>query len=217
MPNWCSSAVTFYSENVNAVSDMHNRFVEIFNGQPTHENGFGHGWLGDYVNMFFPALGFENMRCRGSVSDIFDVKRVEDYAAFEIYVETAWEPLLDVFGKIIEEFFPDVQFAYIAEECGNGIYMRHDETDLFYPTKFGCEVYCPVLSDDYEKFEGKTLAEVMSQVSDYANGKQFRDTSGSLERLSGRICEHFESLCKDEDEKEECFCEIYAFDSFYPF
>lgn len=54
MPNWCITTIKFYSKNINAVDNMYREFRKIIEGEPTAENDFGAGWLGDFANKYFP-------------------------------------------------------------------------------------------------------------------------------------------------------------------
>lgn len=67
MANWCSCGITFYSENKEALAQFARLFNEIHEGQSTEENGFGHGWMGDYANIFYPNINAKNIDCKGYI------------------------------------------------------------------------------------------------------------------------------------------------------
>lgn len=144
MANWCYSGITFYSENEEQVNSAHARFVEIRNGTPTTENGFGQGWMGDYANVFLPQYGHEKVDCRGQVAWIDDdVNKDEEKGIFFFHIETetAWDGKLGMWQKILEDFYPDINIAYVAEECGNGYFLKWDKTGRFYNEQYcvdGC-------------------------------------------------------------------------------
>ena len=131
MPNWCGTDIIFYSNNKEQLKTFYEKFDEIYNGKATIENGFGNGWLGDFVNTLIPEE-YENIRCRGSVDFYEEIyHKTENIDYFRIYTQTAWAPMLKMWRLIIEKYFPSVKIAYCAEECGMEIYDKYDESGLF--------------------------------------------------------------------------------------
>lgn len=151
MPNWCSTGITFYSENKNALKSLKRKIDEIYNGSATQENGFGHGWLGDYANAFYPKIGAEKINCRGCI-DYIDAKvsHLDKYYAFRITTETAWSAKIGLWYKILKDFYPDVNLAFIAEECGCVYYVKWDETGLFYPEDYYVDICYPTSEGEVE-------------------------------------------------------------------
>lgn len=144
MPNWCFSGITFYSKNEEQIRSMHKVFEEIYNAKPTEENKFGNGWMGDYANTLLPEHGADKVDCRGSVTYIDDDVQVgfgNTLAFFKIETETAWGAKIGMWQKIVEEHYPEVEIAYVGEECGNGYFVKWDKNGLFYNEEYyldGC-------------------------------------------------------------------------------
>lgn len=158
MPNWCMTTIKFYSEDKEQVEAMHKKFREIMDGEPTVENGFGHGFMGDYANTFLPELGHDKVECRGHVDQIDDVEQLDQYWVFTVWTVTAWGAKMGMWNEIVKRFYPKVEIAYIAEEGGNDYYCVWDSTadKKFYPEKFyfdGCfpkeEGHCEYIDDRY--------------------------------------------------------------------
>lgn len=143
MPNWCYTNITFYSTNEASIKAMHDSFRAIFMGEPTEENDFGHGWMGDYANAFFPEIGTEHIDCRGSVEWFGDVNKQDKYHYFAISTETAWDAKLGMWQEIVTRNYPDVKIAYISEENGTRYYYKWDEDNLFYKDKYYLDGYVP--------------------------------------------------------------------------
>lgn len=154
MANWCSSGITFYSENKKSLTKLVERIKEIYDGKPTQENGFGHGWVGDYANTFYPSIGADKIDCRGYITHLDEsIRSVEKLYAFAICTETAWDGKMGLWASILRDFFPDVKMAYVAEECGCEYYCKWDETDLFYSHDYYVDIAYPGDDDEVEYIE----------------------------------------------------------------
>ena len=138
MPNWCSSTIYFYTKEKNVIEEFKNKVEEIYNGTATVKNGFGSGWLGDYVNTLldpeYHADTEKGPRCRGSL-ELYDELAIEEqgeYWCFHIYTETAWYPMIKMWQMILDKHYPQIKIAFRAEESGDDIYVRHDPENLFF-------------------------------------------------------------------------------------
>lgn len=138
MPNWCFSTITFYSKNKNQIDSMAKKFKEIVDGEPTQENDFGHGWMGDFANVFFPKIKAKNIECRGTVGSVsYDPDdATQGYYSFTMDTSTAWGAKIGLWNEIVKRFYPDVEIAYVAEESGTELYLAHDDSGLFYNYKY---------------------------------------------------------------------------------
>lgn len=216
MPNWCSSAIKFYSENENEVKEMLKRFVEIFNGEPAVENGFGHGWMGDYAHAFFPEVELEKIRCRGSVELEDAICKNGKYFYFTMFTETAWSPLMGLWHGIVEKFYKDVKIAYVSEETGMGVFSKWDESGVFFleelyfdicfPTKDGetCQI------DDHYMFG--SLDDIYKWLDENFSFKY--EKKGSIEELEEELNEilHNKEECKD----DYFYCQIGRYYDVHP-
>lgn len=154
MANWCSSGITFYSENRSLLYKFFERIKEIYESESTQENTFGHGWMGDYANTFYPSIGADKINCRGYITYIDDtVRHVDKFFAFTICTETAGDSKMGLWAYILKDFFPDVKMAYVAEECGCEYYCKFDETGLFYPHDYYVDIAYPGEDDEVEYIE----------------------------------------------------------------
>ena len=60
---------------------------------------------------------------------------------FEIETEEAWERHPEIWESIFsQECFDEVNFVYIAEESGNGLYINTDSEGLFYSDRYYVDV-----------------------------------------------------------------------------
>lgn len=154
MANWCSSGITFYSENKKSLTKFVERIKEIYAGKPTQENGFGHGWMGDYANTFYPSIGADHIDCRGYITYMDDAVRCEGKIfAFAICTETAWDAKMGLWASILKDFFPDIKMAYVAEECGCEYYCMWDESGLFYTHDYYVDIAYPGEGEEVEYIE----------------------------------------------------------------
>jgi len=168
MPNWCSSAIYFYSKDEAAIRGFKDKLIEIYNAGATVENGFGNGWLGDYVNTL---LGPEyhtdtdnNPRCRGSLEfyDELPLDKRDGNWCFHIHTETAWGPMTEMWQLILEKHYPQISIAFSAEECGMAVYIKHDPNSLFFDTdNFYIEYE---MHNDYESDYYDTLDGVINRI-----------------------------------------------------
>lgn len=111
MPNWCSTAIKFYSKDKDRVDEMYKKFLGIIKGEPTQENDFKNGWMGDFANTFFPELGAEKIECRGWVDGMDEPYDYDEYRVFTMWTETAWGPKIAIWNEIVEKFYPEVKIA----------------------------------------------------------------------------------------------------------
>ncbi len=199
MPNWCFTGITFYSEYEEQLRAMHDRFEEIRNGKSTVENDFGHGWMGDYANVFLPEYGHEKVDCRGSVTYIGDVEITfgNDLVFFKIETETAWDAKVGMWQKIVEKYYPDVKIAYVGEECGCGYFVKYDETGQFYGEEYYLDGCLPAkdkadgdyvyLSDEFDgcgtRLDLEEIQEHLDLVTDleYKHANTYQELSKNID------------------------------------
>jgi hypothetical protein len=137
MPNWCQTKIHFYSKDRNVVEEFRNKIREIYEAGATVENGFNKGWLGDYVNtLLVPEYHTDKdncPRCRGSIHlyNDLEIDRLDGYWNFHIHTETAWEPMIKMWRMVLDKHYPKIKIAFLAEECGCELYLRHDPENIF--------------------------------------------------------------------------------------
>ena len=139
MPNWCSTNYYVKSENKNQLFKFYLDCVIA-------------GLKGDWLGRIYEQAGYKTektkegytvfagddkewIRCRGHVTNVEicgnpDGKKevgLEDIGkGIEICCETAWEPLLNSFERMLREKYPDLEVLCLAEECGCEVYVNTD-------------------------------------------------------------------------------------------
>lgn len=107
--------------------------------------------MGDYANIFYPKIKAERIDCRGYISHLDNsIRRKDKYFTFSICTETSWDAKMGLWAHILKDFFPDVQMAYVAEECGCAYYCKYDETGLFYPHDYYVDIAYPGVDGNVE-------------------------------------------------------------------
>jgi len=140
MPNWCFTNITFYGEFDDLIP-FHKKVEEIINTPSKVKNDFGSGWLGDFVHHF--GLD-EEVSHRGCVSHYdAEIGEKECIPNFEIQIETAWAPMVEIWEKIIEQHYPKIKYVFISEETGFSVYINTDTEQEFYITRYRVNVEYP--------------------------------------------------------------------------
>ena len=141
MANWCSTNITFHSENKEQIIKLHSVLSELDVGESLLPNDFGNLWLGNILHRF--GYKWQEITCRGLITLLGSVYEDADgHFYFEIEEEDAWAPMTEVWDTVLsEEEYSDIEISYIAEEPGCEVYQKHgmwyeekyyldDETDL---------------------------------------------------------------------------------------
>lgn len=124
MANWCQTKITINHEDENKLIDLYNK-IEKWCETDYKQNGFGNYWLGNIVGNSGIGTVDENpntdLRCRGMITylEIIDNQLLID-------TETAWQPMLQMWVKLIDKYLPDAELIYNAEECGCELYYTND-------------------------------------------------------------------------------------------
>lgn len=126
MPNWCSTRVIITHQDKDELKKFAGLIEKWTDKQNSRISDFEHNWLGNLVlNAEIGTVDAgksTDISCRGMISDRYFV----DDNTFIICTETAWNPKIQVFVKLLEKYLPDAQLFYNAEECGNDIYFTND-------------------------------------------------------------------------------------------
>lgn len=218
MPNWCSTNITFYTENKEQLEAFHKKVLEIQNGGATQENGFGEGWLGDYANTFYPHIGARDIECRGSAGDISEIEEKGKYYCFSMFTCTAWSAKIGLFYRITKDFYPDIKIAYVSEESGCEYYCKWDEEGLFWPENYYLDIAYPNADGktEYgEEHEYSTLKSVFEWLDTCLPFKvEFCDDEQELEsRITNRMEEYAEEQGLDHN---EYFCVLAKYYEAHP-
>lgn len=122
MPNWCITNITIKHENVNTFEKL----LDDWTAKNYCENEFGLSWLGNILgNSGVDFMDEEtekfSVRCRGRICEYY-----VDGSELLITTETAWDPMLKMWYKIIDHYLPGAELIYTAEEPGMGVYQTSD-------------------------------------------------------------------------------------------
>lgn len=224
MPNWCSSSITFYSTNKKQLKQLHKDFKDIYDGEPTQENGFGHGWMGDYANHYYKEIGAAKINCRGSVAEIEDVTQMKKdgttYHYFQMSTSTAWSSKVELWAHIIKDNYEDVDMAFVAEECGNEVYEKYDPDNFFYYSEqYVVNTSYPKKDKDGEiYFEWESFyAENLNDIHDFfheASLPFLYQEFDTIEKMKQYLEARFKTYT---DDKDEGYVSIYSYYEYDPF
>ncbi len=218
MPNWCSSSVTFYSPNKEVIEEMHRKFVNIYDGPASVPNGFGNGWMGDFVAAFFPEYRPEDIECRGSVEEAEGVKEKQGFWYFSILTLTAWSPKVRLWYEIAKSFYPGVKVAYISEESGCAVYCKWDEEDCFYQDDFCVDICYPDKDGTEvtveEKYSFHSEKEIFAWLDENMPFKYHKTTN--LYKLSEEVENRIIAYAQRKGFDGCYWCDINRFDEVHP-
>ena len=128
MCNYCSNSIVFFSKDRTKLARLLRKVYAAF-------DSVGSGFYNLMV-----LHGYTNRQITGLADkrDCFtycDTRLTQDNGAysFKVDTETAWEPHMAVFYKIIREKYDNaIHLVYMAEECGSQLYINSDETGRYF-------------------------------------------------------------------------------------
>lgn len=124
MPNWCYTEINIHHNNKKELKKFYN-LIQKWTSKNYKENGVGLQWLGNIVGN--SGIGTIDKRqntdlfCRGKLNYI---ELNEDNIS--LGTETAWEPMLQMWLKLLEKYLPNAEFIYSAEEYNCALYITND-------------------------------------------------------------------------------------------
>ena len=147
MPNWCYTQITINCDDKNKLEEFEKRINE-WTSHNYIENGFGLNWLGNIVGN--SGIGTTDtgeeiyLRCRGRLTYL-------DNTGDQLIIdtETAWEPMLKMWVKLLDKYLPEAELIYQAQECGFELYLTNDPY-LF--DRYIVDIFDPV--EELEDIEG---------------------------------------------------------------
>jgi hypothetical protein len=128
-------------------------------------------WYGNILTMC--GEDAKDVDGRGSIEDIsWENDGNKDGGWIRLQTETAWEPQMEIIEKLIEKYYPNLAFEYIAEECGNGIYENSDDSGRFFTDRYKLDYDYTDLEDgdcdqDYYADEVKFKEAVMEMYKKF--------------------------------------------------
>jgi hypothetical protein len=128
MPNWCSNFVAFYHKN-NATTILEAFCADVFKYQDYKAPGTNcrTSWIGHWLQS--NRVNIDNVCTRGFV---VSCELYDDYVCVEM--ETAWEPLPEIWSLMAEKY--DLMYVYTAEESGCGVYINTDIVGTYFSTRY---------------------------------------------------------------------------------
>jgi len=176
MANWCYNYIAIYrsdlrGESLRQIQDLYVKLKSFGTagsilGEPKKDsegNYVEQDWYGNLLMMC--GVPEKDIECRGSIQDVqWKDDGIEDGGWIEIQTETAWSPQVgDVIGRMLEDYYPDLCYEFVAEEPGCEIYINTDTTGRFYTERYKI---------DYD------ISEIDPKYCDteyFNNGKDFLD------------------------------------------
>lgn len=156
MANPCSTKYVFYGDK-KAIKEFSQRIKK-------HTNESGFCVLREIVQEFNIPHDTPH---RGEITCFYS-----DDTTVTIYTETAWSPTLSLWDRIIVENFYDLEnncrkinYVYLAEECGCGLFINSDTTGEYLPEKYLIDT-----AFDDENGKWKELYEYYNSESELVKG-----------------------------------------------
>lgn len=192
MPNWCSTSYTIDGDK-KQLKKLYNVLLAAEDPAFKVFSDFDY-WLGNIPILLGenPLDDKTNWDCRGWI----ECMDKDDDDIIYLSTESAWSPSVSMFNKIIDDYFPGLDFTYIAEEPGCGLYMTNDPD---YDKMYHCDVG---IKDGDTFFDDCT----------YDGIKNF------IEKKLGKNFEGFDDLLKYlselDLESEDCIVEYYSIEPY---
>jgi len=132
MANYCSNSIVFFSKDKTKLSRFLRKVYAAF-------DSIGSGFYNLMV-----LHGYKNREILSVIDkrDSFThcdtkLEQNKDTFSFRVDVETAWEPHMAMFYKIIREKYNNaIQLVYMAEECGDDIYINSDKEGIYFRDRY---------------------------------------------------------------------------------
>ena len=132
MANYCSNSIVFFSKDKSKLSRFLRKVYAAF-------DSIGSGFYNLMV-----LHGYKNREILSVIDkrDSFThcdtrLEQNKDTYSFKVEVETAWEPHMAMFYKIIREKYNNaIQIVYMAEECGSELYVNSDKEGVYFPQRY---------------------------------------------------------------------------------
>ena len=132
MANYCSNSIVFFSKDKSKLSRFLRKVYAAFDS---------------IVSGFYNLMvlhGYKNREILSVIDkrDSFThcdtkLEQNKDTYSFKVEVETAWEPHMAMFYKIIREKYNNaIQLVYMAEECGSELYVNSDKEGVYFPERY---------------------------------------------------------------------------------
>ena len=155
MANYCSNVIAIYRDDDSEKSRRQNQdlYIKLESLgtehtvlKSTHKSE--QSWYGNILTMC--GEDAKDVDGRGSIEDVsWEDDGNEDGGWIRLQTETAWEPQMEIIEKLIEKYYPNLTFEYIAEECGCEIYENSDTSGRFFKDRYKLDFDFSDLEDGY--------------------------------------------------------------------
>lgn len=138
MPNWCSTEIAIYPATDTPkvemqMSQMYNWLEETIRRAKKEKREF---WAADLLDSL--RMESKKYECRGTIESV-DISQDGDYIL--VSQEDAWSPHTEFWEDILATYFPMLGYCYLAEECGNGVFINTDDTRQIFPQEYAVNYY----------------------------------------------------------------------------
>lgn len=209
MPNWCYTNITIYHDDEEKLKAFFN-MVEEWRKKPFKKNDFDLytlGWLGNIVGNSGIAEWKEkedgredfvpNIACRGSLQT-FELHGNR----ININTETAWSPMLEMWKLLCDEYLPEADITFTAEESGNCLYQSND------PDIVG--KYCIDVWETPDNFEeAESIWEATEEETREFLQRALNTDETDIKKLINMSSEVIDDAWFSVNEWEECDISVY--------
>ena len=138
MANYCSNCIAFFGNDLDKLEHLRKMMDATFN---LSEYGSIRDFVMSYGYAKEEAISFTDGRDSFIEVD-FEVSKDDESYYFTIQTESAWNPNVEVFRKVITDHYEDeIDFVHCSEEPGFAIYVNTDTTGRFYEDNYHLD-YC---------------------------------------------------------------------------
>ena len=198
MPNWCGMSLTIFNskgendKNIDILYENIKRNCLNDQSESAKLIGIDSQWLENlayacgvsldklfipknndskYINDFHPK------------AFLYDVCRNDD-GSIRLYIDSAWNPCDNFLEALFNEnldLLKDLDYVYIADECGNDVYINTDTKKLYYSTEYCITTDEEIFGGEDQYFDSK---EELLEFFNTRINKSFKSTKELEEWLS---------------------------------
>jgi len=128
MANWCVTHIAITHEDREAIEKLYDNILS-WTSHNAEENDFGQYWLGNIVlnadvGTVYTQFGERkdtDLACRGYITAMWLEKN-----RLIIYEDSAWEPAVQLWLRVLDKYLPGAILTYDAEEPGTILYWTNN-------------------------------------------------------------------------------------------
>ena len=197
MANYCSNCIAFFGNDLDKLEHLRKMMDTTFN---LSEYGSIRDFVMSYGYAKEEAISFTDGRDSFIEVD-FEVSKDDESYYFTIQTESAWNPNVGVFRKIIsDKYGEELDIEHCSEEPGMGIFINTDETGFFFTDRYYLN---SCINGEYETEYFESREEVLDWVK-----SKFPDILATTMTYVHKI---EEEVCKRIDESGDDFFTLRRF------